>query len=527
MTTAPAFAELFGREPAVRADAPGRVNLIGEHTDYNGGFVLPTPSRSARASSSRRARATDGCAPGAPSVRTPEVRGVPARRREAPARRLARLRAGRHRRRCGRRASRCGGFDLRIASDVPLGGGLSSSAALEVVAAARAARGVRAGARRRARSRCSAQRAENDFVGAPVGVMDQMAAQPGRRADARCSSTRAACTYERIPLPAEAELVVIDSGRHAQPRRRRLPDAARASASAAARAAGRPRSCATSTPRTSRASPRLPEPLDRRARHVVTENARVAAAVAALRERRPAAPGRAVRTPRTTRCATTSRSRSRRSTALVELAQRGAGRLRRAADRRRLRRLDRRRRPPGAPAARRESGSPLATPRTGSGKGPSWCPAPPDAIFSGLTGPSDPGVSWKGKDEPWRKRSGNPAKRPGPTRSGSASSSSRTTSAAPAELLAEALEKGDHGEDLSGWQRVLAPAKVLKVGGELDFDRTPEMNWIQRNWQEYRGQWVALLGGELLAHSSSLDEVMSHLDRHPPARRSLLHYIAE
>ena len=92
-------------------------------------------------------------------------------------------------------------------------------------------------------------------------------------------------------------------------------------------------------------------------------------------------------------------------------------------------------------------------------------------------------------------------------------------------LLAEALERGDHGEDLSYWQRVLAPAKVLGVGGERDFDRTPDIRWINEHWESYRGQWVALLGGELLSHSESLDEVASTLKKNKPARSPLLHYI--
>ncbi len=93
-------------------------------------------------------------------------------------------------------------------------------------------------------------------------------------------------------------------------------------------------------------------------------------------------------------------------------------------------------------------------------------------------------------------------------------------------LLAEALEKGDHGEDLSGWQRVLAkPRGRPNPDVELDFDRTPEVTWIREKSAPYKGQWVALLGDELLAHSPSLDEVVSILKEHKPPRRPMLHYI--
>ena len=93
-------------------------------------------------------------------------------------------------------------------------------------------------------------------------------------------------------------------------------------------------------------------------------------------------------------------------------------------------------------------------------------------------------------------------------------------------LLAEALERGDHGEDLSSWQRVLAKGKPIRVGsGDLDFDRTPEVTWIREKSAPYQGQWVALLGDRLLAHSESLDEVVSILKAHKPPRRPMLHYI--
>jgi hypothetical protein len=91
------------------------------------------------------------------------------------------------------------------------------------------------------------------------------------------------------------------------------------------------------------------------------------------------------------------------------------------------------------------------------------------------------------------------------------------------QLLAEALEKGDHGEDLSGWQRVLAPAKILRVGGELDIDRTPDFQWLKDHGETYRGQWVALFGGELLAHGENLKELLAKLEDHPRGRRALLH----
>lgn len=92
-------------------------------------------------------------------------------------------------------------------------------------------------------------------------------------------------------------------------------------------------------------------------------------------------------------------------------------------------------------------------------------------------------------------------------------------------LLAEALS-GHHGEDLSGWQRVLAKGKPIRVGGgDLDFDRTPEVIWIREKSAPYRGQWVALLGDELLAHSKSLDKVVAILKENKPSRRAMLHYI--
>lgn len=92
-------------------------------------------------------------------------------------------------------------------------------------------------------------------------------------------------------------------------------------------------------------------------------------------------------------------------------------------------------------------------------------------------------------------------------------------------LLAEALS-GHHDENLSGWQKVLAKTKGQpNPDVEPDFDRTPEFLWITEHSEAYRGQWVALLGSELLAHSTSLKVVVAALERNKPPRRAVLHYV--
>jgi len=93
------------------------------------------------------------------------------------------------------------------------------------------------------------------------------------------------------------------------------------------------------------------------------------------------------------------------------------------------------------------------------------------------------------------------------------------------KLLAEALEKGDHDEDLSGWQRVLAPARLLGLSDELDPDRTPEMSWVAAHREEYRGQWVAVAEDRLVAHSEDIQEVYSAVKAVKLNRRPLLLYI--
>jgi galactokinase len=171
------------------------------------------------------------------------------------------------------------GFAALIASDVPLGGGLASSAALEV-ALLRALRAALALPLDDVALALVAHRAEHDFVGARVGVMDQMAAS---LADARTALFLDArsLAHERVALPASLVLLVIDSGiahRHAtggyNARREECERAA------ALLGVGALRDVA---PEDLPRAEGLPPPLGRRVRHVVTENARVSDAVAALR----------------------------------------------------------------------------------------------------------------------------------------------------------------------------------------------------------------------------------------------------
>ena len=271
------FTRLFRQPPAVTASAPGRVNLIGEHTDYNGGFVLPTaiPQRTFAALSESG---------------DDHVRAWSTSLRERSA--LRAYRVG-HEARTGRwidyvqgctQALRLDGhtlrgFNLVLASDVPLGSGLSSSAALEV-AVMRGLRALFGLTLDDVRLAQLGQRAENDFVGAPVGVMDQMAASLADEHTALFLDTRT-LQYETVALPTSAALVVINSGvahSHAtgdyRTRRAECERAAALLGVAELRDVG--------VGDLGRVSA-LPDPLDRRARHVITENQRVLDAVAAMK----------------------------------------------------------------------------------------------------------------------------------------------------------------------------------------------------------------------------------------------------
>ncbi len=285
-----AFAERFGTAPSVRADAPGRVNLIGEHTDYNGGFVLPTaiPQRAAvylapRRDRTVRAASLDADDDGAVHTyvlgeETPGrgwldyVQGATRLLQEVQ----------------GEDGAALSGFDALIAADVPIGSGLSSSAAL-LVALLRALRDAFGLALDDVALARLAQRVENDFVGVRVGVMDPMAASLADSDAALFLDTRS-LAFRRVPLPREAfELAVVDSGvahRHAgggyNARRAECEEAAQRLGVAQLR---------DLAPGDLDRAMALPEPLGRRVRHVVTENARVLNAVAAIETHDAAALG--------------------------------------------------------------------------------------------------------------------------------------------------------------------------------------------------------------------------------------------
>jgi galactokinase len=183
------FQGIFGRRPQGRIRSPGRVNLIGEHTDYNDGFVLPIAiephvladwaGRDDRTVRFRSLHAEPEIAVGLGE----DLRPAPGAWHNYPVGVLAEL---------ARAGVELRGADVLFDSALPLGGGLSSSAALEVAAAL--ALMAAAGTPRAIDGRELAllcQRAENHFAGAPCGIMDQsivVMARPGRAMLLDCRS---------------------------------------------------------------------------------------------------------------------------------------------------------------------------------------------------------------------------------------------------------------------------------------------------------------------------------------------------
>ncbi|HET89409.1 MAG TPA: galactokinase [Chloroflexi bacterium] len=270
------FESRFDDSPALLVRAPGRVNLIGEHTDYNDGFVLPMAIDRAVwiAARPRRDRwvtchSLDFDRPADFSLEQIEhgagwgeyVRGVAWGLQEAGYRLL--------------------GWEGVVGGNVPVGAGLSSSAALEMATARVFAATSDLPWQPLAMARIG-QRAENEWVGVSCGIMDQTISAAGVTGHALLIDCRSLET-QAVPLPSETVVVVLDTST-----RRGLVDSAynqrRRECEAAARFFGVPALRDVSMARFQSQADGLDETTRRRARHVVTENLRTLEAAHAMRQ---------------------------------------------------------------------------------------------------------------------------------------------------------------------------------------------------------------------------------------------------
>jgi galactokinase len=268
------FERHYGRPPGFIARAPGRVNMIGEHTDYNDGFVLPAAieretriALAPRDDGEVRLAALDlnrrtgfhvaDIAPSLDERWSNYVRGVAAGLSEAgyPLR----------------------GADMLIHGNVPIGSGLSSSAALEMAAAQAfgAAGGFTVPAGQAARI---GQAAEHRFVGAKTGLMDQLASALGQAGHLLLIDIRS-LDYRPVPVPVNAAILIADTSV-----RRQLASSAynerRSQCEDAAEAMGVPALRDATLDMLARVD--VSDVARRRATHVIEENERVLAAVDAF-----------------------------------------------------------------------------------------------------------------------------------------------------------------------------------------------------------------------------------------------------
>ncbi|GDY13832.1 galactokinase [Planctomycetota bacterium] len=278
-----AFRATYQTEPTAAVRAPGRVNLIGEHTDYNDGFCLPMAiERDVRVVLRPRSDATVRVfslqEPGRPPVAFTLDGAIP--KAVTPADRWADYVKGSAQVLGGTVALR--GCDLALTGDVPLGSGLSSSAALEVatIRALLAAAGLSLDPVVIAKL---AQRAENSYVGTNCGILDQLSSSCATLGQAMLMDCRS-LALTPAPLPAGVAVVIADTGK-----RRGLVDSAynerRAQCEAGAKALGvsHLRDATLHGLWQAAKAGRLDALALARCQHVVAENGRTQAAFACLR----------------------------------------------------------------------------------------------------------------------------------------------------------------------------------------------------------------------------------------------------
>jgi galactokinase len=275
------FRSIFGEDPRLY-QAPGRVNLIGEHTDYNEGFVFPAAiglqcwiAASPR-TDQKLVIHSDAFA---------ETREIDLSSKEIvlthtwsdyPAGVVLYLQ---------RAGFRVRGANLLFHSEIPIGAGLSSSAAIEIATAC-ALLDLCGCAIDRLQVARLCQQAENEFVGARCGIMDQFVALHGQRGHALLLDCRS-LEYELLPVPESAKLVICNTMvKHqlaSNEYNRRRADCEEAFRVLSSRISGIRALRDVTVEQLEKQRSTLPEILWRRTYHVVSENDRVLEAAAALR----------------------------------------------------------------------------------------------------------------------------------------------------------------------------------------------------------------------------------------------------
>ncbi|MGD8806719.1 MAG: galactokinase [Chloroflexota bacterium] len=272
-----AFFATFGTPPSFLVRSPGRVNLIGEHTDYNDGFVLPMAIDRAvwialrpRPDGQVFVHSLDFDQAGQFDLSSfrhagegwlEYIKGTAWALQEA--------------------GYSLAGWEGVFAGDIPIGAGLSSSAALEL-ATARAFTAISDLAWEPAPMALLGQKAENEWVGLNCGIMDQMISASGQAGHAMLIDCRSLETTA-VPLPPESTVVVMDTAT-----RRGLVDSAynerRAQCEAAAAFFQVPALRDVSLSRFERRADELDPLIRQRARHVISENERTLQAVTAMQQ---------------------------------------------------------------------------------------------------------------------------------------------------------------------------------------------------------------------------------------------------